>query len=83
MILIFISKIVEIFPDLCYSIEEVAKNEGFRLIILKSTIPELAALKESIFKGQTPKGGTLIFFTLMIDLTGLAIPHKRLICRLF
>jgi hypothetical protein len=48
--LIFISQIVEIFPDLCYSIIEVGQTEGFRLIMVKPTIDELAALKEVIFK---------------------------------
>jgi hypothetical protein len=57
--LIFIFQIVEIFPDLCYSIKEVGQTEGFRLIMVKPTIDELAAPKESIFNGQTPNGGSL------------------------
>ena len=39
---------VEIFPDLCYSITGVGQTKGFRLIMVKPTIVELAALKESI-----------------------------------
>jgi hypothetical protein len=59
VILIFISQIVEIYPDLCYSITEVGQTGRFRLIMVKPTIDELAALKESTFKVQTPKGGSL------------------------
>jgi hypothetical protein len=73
---------VEIFPDLCYSITEVGQAEGFRLIMVKPTIDELATLKESTFKVQTPKGGSLSFGTLMTIFTVHAIPHKRIICRL-
>jgi hypothetical protein len=48
---------VEIFPDLCYSITEVSQAEGFKLIMVKPTIDELAALKEYIFNGENPKIG--------------------------
>ena len=58
---IFISQIVEIFTDLCYSITEVGKTGRFRLIMVTPTIDELAALKESNFNGQTPGGGSLSF----------------------
>jgi len=81
-ILIFIAQIVEIFPDLCYSITEVGQTEGYRLIMVKPTIDELTALKESTFKVQTPEGGSLSFGILMTIFTGRAIPHKRIICRL-
>lgn len=50
---------VEIFPDLCYSISEVGQTKEFRFIMVKPTIDELATLKESTFKVQTPKGGSL------------------------
>jgi hypothetical protein len=50
--------------------------------MVKPTIDELAALKELMLKVQTPKGGSLNFGTLMTIFTGLAIPHKRIICRL-
>jgi len=74
---------VEIFPDLCYSISEVGQTKEFRFIMVKPAIDELAALKESIFNDQTPEGGSLSFGTLMNIFTGRAIPHKRIICRLF
>jgi hypothetical protein len=50
---------VEIFPDLCYSITGVGQTEKFRFIMVKPAIDELAALKELLFKVQTPKGGSL------------------------
>jgi hypothetical protein len=81
--LIFISQIVEIFPDLCYSIKEVGQTGRFRMIMVKPTIDELAAPRESIFNVQTPKGGSLIFVALMTIFTGLAIPQTRILCRLF
>jgi hypothetical protein len=56
---LFISKIVEIFTDLCYLITEVGQTGRFRLIMMTPTIDELAALKESNFNGQTPGGGSL------------------------
>jgi hypothetical protein len=41
--------------------------------MMKPTIDELAALKESVFNGQTPKGGSLIFVALMISFTGFEL----------
>jgi hypothetical protein len=76
-ILIFISQIVEIFSNLCYSITGVGDNEGFRLIMMKPAIDEFAALKESIFNGQTPKGGSLIFIALMTIFSRLVIPPRE------
>jgi hypothetical protein len=58
-LLIFVFKTVEISHDLCYSITEVGQTEGFRLIMVKLTIDELAMLKESILKWSNPKGGSL------------------------
>ena len=57
--MIFIAQIVEIFHDLCYSISEVGQTKEFRFIMVKPTIDELATLKESTFKVQIPKGGSL------------------------
>jgi hypothetical protein len=53
-ILIFISQIVEIFPDLWYSIKQVGHTGRFRLIMVIPIIDELAVLKESIFKWSGP-----------------------------
>ena len=55
-IFIFISQIVEILPDLWYSINQVGHAEGFRLIMEKPIIDDLAVLKESVFKWSGPNG---------------------------
>jgi len=57
--LIFIFQILEIFPDLWYSIKQVGCTGRFKLIMVKPIIDELAPLKESLFNVQTPKGGSM------------------------
>ncbi len=54
-----LKKILEIFPDLWYSIKQVGRTGRFRLIMVKPIIDELAMLKESLFNVKTPKGGSL------------------------
>jgi hypothetical protein len=52
--IIFYFQILEIFPDLWYSIKQVGCTGRFRLIMVKPIIDELAVLK-----GYIPKSGSL------------------------